>query len=255
MDVARFHRGGPPGRIAHVADDQPVHVGQVLAPIGVVLHVLEVAAAHPFLEFPGAGADRRVVRRVGDRIAAGIDVLGHDVVHVAAEQRGEKELRDRRVERHHHGVGIGRRDASEVGQGRGGRVLLPDLRDRVDDVVDGHVLAVVELHALADLDGVRLEVGGRLPAFRQFAPEFALHGAVAQALEQLGRRESRARATARGHVAGLRLAAAPSRDQGAATLRGSLCARRRNAGQAGRHDARAEDTTRNAIAAAHDSLR
>ena len=169
MDVARLHRRGAAGRIAHVADDQPVEVGLVLAPVGVVLDVLEMAAAHPFLELPRARADRRVVGRVGDGIAAGIDVLGHDVVHVAAEQRGEEELRHRLAEAHHDGVGVGRGNAREVGEGGGRGVLLPDLVDRIDDVVDGHVLAVVELHALADLDGVGLEVGGGLPRLGQLA--------------------------------------------------------------------------------------
>ena len=244
MDVARLHRRGAAGRIAHVADDQPVQVGLVLAPVGVVLDVLEMAAAHPFLELPRPRADRRVVGRVGDGIAAGVDVLGNDVVHVAAEQRGEEELRRRLVEAHHDGVGIRCGDAGEVGE-RGGRgVLLPDLVDRIDDVVDGHILAVVELHALADLDGVGLEVGGGLPGLGQFAGERAVHAAIAQPLEQLGRGEGRRGAAARRHVAGLRFAAAPGGDQRAAALGCFLC-ERSLADDAGRQNAGAERTTRN----------
>lgn len=242
MDVARLHRRGSAGRIAHVANDQPVQVGLVLAPVGVVLDVLEMAAAHPLLELPRPRADRRVVGRVGDGIAAGVDVLGNDVVDVAAEQRGEEELRRRLVEAHHDGVRIGCRDAREVGEGGGRGVLLPDLVDRIDDVVCGHVLAVVELHALADLDGVGLEVGGGLPGLRQLADEGAVHPAVAQPLEQLGRGEGGRGAAACRHVAGLRFAAAPGGDQRAATL-GRLLGERSLADDASRQNTGAERAT------------
>jgi hypothetical protein len=68
------------------------------------------------LELPRTGRDRRVVRGVGDRIAAGIDVLGHDVVHAAAKQRGEEELRHRLGEPDDHGVGVRRLDAGIVAE-------------------------------------------------------------------------------------------------------------------------------------------
>ena len=222
MDVARFHGRGPAGRVAHVADDQAVEIGQVLLPVILVLDVLEVAAAHPFLELPRSGADRCVVRRIGDGVAAGIDVLGHDVVDVGRQGRREEEFRRRLGVGHHHGVGVRCFDAHEVGHRRRRGVLLPDLADRIDDVVDGHVLAVVEFHALADLDRVGLEVGRRLPAFRQGAFEGAVHVAVGQALEELRRGEGRAGPAARRHVAGLRLAAAPGRHQRAAAPRRRL---------------------------------
>jgi len=77
----------------------------------------------------------------------------------------------------------------------------------------------------AEMDRKTQEVLNRLGA-RFKATQRAAHLAVAEALEQLGRGEGRARAAARRHVAGLRLAAAPGRDDRAATPRLPLRERR-----------------------------
>ena len=234
MDVTRFHRGRSAGRIAHVADDQTIEIGLVLLPVVLVLHVLEVAAAHPLLELPRTGGDRCVVGRIGDGIAAGIDVLGHDVGDRRAQGRREEELRRRIVVLEDNVVGVRRLDAREVGECRRDGILLPDLADGIDDVVDRHVLAVMELHAPADLHRVGLEIGRRLPRFGQHAFELAIHVALCQSLEQLRGGEGRARAAAGRYVAGLRLAAAPGRHQRTAPSGRALC--KRSSGRGGHTD-------------------
>jgi predicted Zn-dependent peptidase len=98
-----------------------------------------------------AGVDHAKLTPV---IKAGIE----EFVKLKDQLVGEEELRRRVVVLDHDGIGVGRLDAGEVVHRRGRGVLLPDLADREDDVVDGDVLAVVKLHAFADLHGVGLEV-------------------------------------------------------------------------------------------------
>ena len=86
---------------------------------------------------------------------------GHHAEGVAAEG-----LRDRRVrglQREPHRVLVQLLHARDVHGGRGGVpgeavALGPDALERVDDVVGRHRLAVLELDALAQLDGVLLRV-------------------------------------------------------------------------------------------------
>ena len=135
------------GRAAEVGDRDRVEVGLPAAPVVGVALVDALLAGVERLELVGAGADLRGrVRLVADR---------HHAERVAGQ--GLRDGRVRRLERQLDRVLVHLLHVLDVHRGRGGVAgepvgLGPDALERVQDVVRGKRLAVLELDALAQLD-------------------------------------------------------------------------------------------------------
>ncbi|MBB3659697.1 hypothetical protein FHX15_004965 [Rhizobium sp. BK650] len=74
IDLAGFDRDRAGRRVRDEADDQLVEIGTRLIPVFRIALVDEMAAANPFLEFEGTGADRREVGRVFRDLRSLIDM-------------------------------------------------------------------------------------------------------------------------------------------------------------------------------------
>ena len=154
-----------------VVELDAVEIGQALVPVvGVLLHhpdfVLDAALA---LERSGAGDiddAAQVVLVVLQRL------LAHDAVPAAGDRAHDEGGRPRLRELELHGVLVRRGDLAH--RGEQGAARDADARRRLGDTVEGRLDvfrgelgAVVELHVLAQVEGVGLAVLGDLPAMRE----------------------------------------------------------------------------------------
>ena len=172
--------------------DHAVDVGLGRAPIVGVALVDDVAAAHPFLELIGAGADRRVAVLIGQRIGAFIDVARH---HRRLRRRQRLDQVGRRLgQLDDRGQRIGRLDLDDVGERvAAARMDGLDELDRIGDVGRGEGLAVVELHVRPQLERIGLAVGADRPFGRELRPRVDVVVVFQQALGHLGADRQRRR--------------------------------------------------------------
>ncbi len=177
-----------------------------------------MAAAHPFLDLERAGADRRIVDRVGDDVAVRINVFWNNQARFAGEHGFEEELRNRSLELQHHRERIDGLSGLQRVKRHAGRDRLPVFHRSEDDVVSGERLAIVPGDVVAKFDGVAVEVGSRLDVDGEHRLEGEIDREPEQALEDFGRGEVGARPAACGHEQGLRFEAAPRGDQRAAAF-------------------------------------
>ena len=82
-------------------------------------------------------------------------------------------------------VGLDVLDLGDEALADGARVLAAVNVDGMDDVLGHERLAVVELHALAQLEDPLGGVVGHLPAFRQFAHDLAVRGHLGDVAQKL----------------------------------------------------------------------
>ena len=213
MDLAGPQRGHDVGLVRDGAEHQLVHVGQALLEVVGVLLQHELLLHLPVRQHEGAGSERGLVE-----IAVLLDArLADDEAPEPAE--GREQARERLLGDELHHVLAGRLDLvhrDEVGLAGG---LLEEPVEGELDVRGGQLLAVVELHALAQLEGPGEAVLARLPRLGQLgirrhvlveAHELAVHHGRAPAA---GERGDELRVEP-GGLGGL------GRDQGAARLRG-----------------------------------
>lgn len=166
-------------RLGDDAHDQLVH-GGLGAPVPIVGGVLQPVAAHPFAQREGAAADGLLSERFGALFR--VVLLRHDID--VAE--------------------LGKKRSAGLGHAQGDRVLVVDRRlfkvddvdeglqvgaghrlaDRVEDVVGGQRVAVVEDDPVADVQHQR-GVVGVLPALGDAGDRFAVGAERQQGVEHL----------------------------------------------------------------------
>ncbi len=162
VDVAGLERDGARGRIEHEAGDQAVDMRQRLVPVVRVALPDHMAAAHPLLEDVGAGADRRRVVDVGQRIGVAVAMLRNDR-GFRRRQRGQQ-IGRRLFQTQHDRVLVRRLDRLDLGEGgAAARMQLLLHADGERDIRRGEILAVVPLDPLAQLEGVGQPVRRDLP--------------------------------------------------------------------------------------------
>ncbi|MPL86078.1 hypothetical protein SDC9_32054 [bioreactor metagenome] len=165
-----------------VGDHVPVdlvEIGLALVPVLGVLHQLDIRALDPFGELERAGADRRVVGRVGGEIGAFVDVLRHD--RHRADLETVQERAEGRFQPEHHGLGVRRGDAFDVIE-NGAEPRMGLAQEHVGaehHIVGRERLPVVPPHPVLKVEGIGQAVGRHLPAFRQRGHRVQL-GVVAQ---------------------------------------------------------------------------
>ena len=154
LDLVGLERAGRRGAVGQHLVDDLVEIGLALAPIvGVALQPV-IFAGLVLGELERAGADRRVVGRVGRDVGAFVDMLGHDAGQ--RRQRVPDQLERRRLGEAEHGRQcVGRFDRLQILEHDAAEILqrLPDLQRREGDVGRGERLAVMPLDAVAQLEG------------------------------------------------------------------------------------------------------
>ena len=156
VDVAGEQRVDPR---RGVTDAEALHLVDVRIALVVVVRVLRREHADPGAEIPGGEAERAGAHEVVEVLEA---VRHHHRVHVAEVHRevgvGRLEVDDEPVPvRLHVRDDVEPRLDDRVG------LLAPVTVQRVDAVLDGQRLAVVELDAAADLESPGLEIVRRVP--------------------------------------------------------------------------------------------
>ena len=187
VDLARLEPGDAGRRLGDDLDRDLVEVGAAvgLVPVVVVAGELLVVAALPLDELERTGADRA---DVGRAVLVAVGLHERLVDHVGRGRR-ERVLEQRvgRVKGDDDGAAVGCRDIGHVPEHPadvGGEVRIPDPVQAEHDVVDRHGGAVVELHALADLQRVGQAVGRDRPRLGQVRAE--LRVVLAELQERLG---------------------------------------------------------------------
>ena len=157
----------------------------LLVPVVGVLRVGHADVRGVLLELPRARALE--VLRPGRRVEA----LGQDDQVVVVRGRVEREVAVRRLELEHHGRRVGGlcaalgEHAGERRQGVGAVVGIGVEVERRRDVLGGHRLAVLELHALANLERPLRPVAVGLPALGEARDRLELAVGVDQELARL----------------------------------------------------------------------
>ena len=215
--------------VGNEAPHHAVQIRETLAPIvGVAVrhHVLAALVAH---ELERAGADRRVVGRVLQHVGPGIDVLRYHVAEIAQGAQQQVERHRLRIAEH-GGMLVRRVDRDQVLLQLGAVVELglPQLHSVVLHVGGGKRLAVVPLHALAQMEGDGFAVRRGVPPGRQHPDRLAIRIQIHQRLHHLAGDGIDAGGRAQGRVQDA-LLAAHVRRQRAATRDGG----RRGSGHAG----------------------
>ena len=150
------------------------------APVGVVAHQIDAIRLYPVHEFEGTGADGRLLdaldafRCHDDRVAPG-EVEEHVAVGL-----GEGDLHGQRIDDLHRGDGGVERLL------RIGAVGGIDPVEGEFHVLGVHGCAVVESHAVMQLEGIGQPVVGNLPAFRQSRHHGAVGGKAGEPFEDVG---------------------------------------------------------------------
>ena len=177
VDLARQERRGAGGVVGDLAEGDLLDPDLAAPPVGIALQ-RDVVARHPFDELEGAGADGLAA----DLLDALF--LGHLLDMRLVDDEDGTEMAYHRSERpcglDLDGVRPGRLGACQLVHVEGDpghraeRFPVAHPLDRVGHVLGGKVRAVVELHALADLEdpSVRRRV---LPAFDQAELGIDLH--------------------------------------------------------------------------------
>ena len=178
VDLAGFVRDRTRGGVGNHVPVDLVDIGLALDVVVRILDQADERALLPLLEHEGAGADRRVVGRVGLEIGAFIDVLRNH--RQRADLEDADEGAERLLQREDDRRFIRRLDLVELHQiAAGARVGLLEEFDREQDVRRGERLAVVPGHALHELERVDLAVLADRPALGEAGQGIQL-GAVAQ---------------------------------------------------------------------------
>ncbi len=145
LDLAREQRVEPCGVVGEVDDRHRVDDRRSVPVVGVA-HEHALLSRREALVLERAGPDRGL-RVVADR---------HDAVEVLADVVGEADVRGRQRDLHRARVerlGLADVDVADR-RGAGARLLrVEDPPQREDDVLGGHLLAVVERDARPQLDG------------------------------------------------------------------------------------------------------
>ena len=194
LDLARAERGHDVGLVGNHPQDHVVHVGLALLEVVGIFLEDELLLDLPVHEHEGAGADGRLVE-----IAVLLDPrLADDVAPEAAE--GGQEAREGLLGDELDAVlarGLDLVHGDEVRLA--GRALEEAVEGELH-VGRGHLLPVVELDALPELEGPGVRVGADLPGLRQLRPRVHV-GVVAH---ELAVHEGRAPAAReRGHELGI----------------------------------------------------
>ena len=186
LDLARLERRGSRGLVGDDAPDDAVEIGILLAPVVRVALGDDELAALVLDELERSRADRRGVGRVLEDVRALEDVARRDVAEVAKSAQQQVQRHRTRIAEHRR-MGIGRIDRLEILLELGAVVemLLPHLHGGVLDIGRGERLAVVPVHALAQLEGDRLPVGRSLPAGGKHPDRAALGVEIDQRLHDL----------------------------------------------------------------------
>ena len=216
LDLVGLQRAGRGGAVRQHAVDDLVEQRLAFAPIvGIALEPV-IFARLVLGEFERAGADRRVVGRVGGDVGAFVEMLGDD-----AGQRRQgvaDQLERRRLgEAEHRRQRVGRVDRLQILEDDAAEILqrLPDLQRREGDVGRAERLAVMPFDAVAQLEGDRQPVGRSFPglsrAVRPARPSPSKEASASGSTILLDRKKTPLEAT----IAGLRLRGSES----AATVR------------------------------------
>ena len=200
VDLALLQAQQRDDRLLADLEGDLVEMRQALVPVVGVALEHQALAERPFGELVGAGADR-MLAEIG---AVFLDLfLRHDMREIDRHDMQEGGVGPGQLELDRMGIDDG--DAFEAFAGAGGDGLMPldrgeeagagalglrvdDALDRVFDVVGGHLAAVVEFHALAQLEGEGLAVGRDLVAFGEVGHQhrgagLVVHQPVEQALD------------------------------------------------------------------------
>ncbi|MPL80474.1 hypothetical protein SDC9_26374 [bioreactor metagenome] len=187
VDLALLQAQQRHDRLLADFEGHAVEIGQAGAPVVGVLRQQQLLPDRPVAQLEGAGADR-VLAEIG---APFLDfLLRHDRGEVQRHHVQEGGVGARQLDLHGGGVedgharqaggrAVGHRviagDRAE--EARAGRLRCGrgDAVERIFHVLGGHLAAVVELHALAQVEGIGLAVGRDLVAFGK--PRAQLGGA------------------------------------------------------------------------------
>ena len=179
VDILGHHRGEGCCRVRDEAEGRLAQ-RRGLAPVALVGGKFYPVALDPFVELEGAGADR--VR--GDRLDA---FGGHD--HRIAPCHVEKERTVGLPKRHLHGRRIDDRHIGDPGeQALLGirRIFCPGAVEAEFHVLGIHRRAVVEGHAVTQVEGVDKPVFRNLPAFGEAGDDRSVSHEAGQPLEDVG---------------------------------------------------------------------
>ena len=200
VDLALLQAQQRDDRLLPDLEGDLVEMRQALAPIVRIALEDEVLAERPIGQLVGAGADR-MLAEIG---AVFLDLLlRHDMREVDRHDMQEGGVGPGQLELHRIGIddgdafqALGRSGGNGViafdrGEEAGAGALrlgVGDAVERVFHVVGGHLAAVVELDAVAQLEGEGLAVRRNLVAFGELGPEvggawLVVHQPVEQALD------------------------------------------------------------------------
>ncbi len=176
VELARLHLGDPRRHLGHGHPAELVGVGGLASavPVGLFVARLVVVEAHhadvlvglPLRQLVGARAD--VLGGLHGGLELLGDLLGIDGAEVVGHREGDQDDGRLLLEPQVDGVLVDDLDVGDLGEERLAvdRLLAPaDERGR--DVLGRHLLAVVELDALAELEGVDEPVLAHGVAFRE----------------------------------------------------------------------------------------
>ncbi|EGE55379.1 hypothetical protein RHECNPAF_930023 [Rhizobium etli CNPAF512] len=164
LNFVGFERRTRRRAVGQHAEDDLVELRLVLVPIILIARQPVVFAGLVFGELERAGADERIVGRIGSDIATVEDVFGDDAGDDGQGIADELERR-RLGEAEDGGVVVGRIDGFEIGEHQAAEILqrLPDFEGGEGNVDRGERLAVVPGDAVAQLEGDGTAVGRAFP--------------------------------------------------------------------------------------------